>query len=65
LANHIRRVRAPGGDIDAVLEIAEPDAAVADPELLDSCLEAALAEMVALGPQPQTLARGRTARRSA
>jgi WS/DGAT/MGAT family acyltransferase len=27
LAHHVRRVRAPGGDIDAALEVAEPDAA--------------------------------------
>ncbi len=29
LAHHIRRVRAPGGDIDAVLDVAEPDAVAA------------------------------------
>jgi diacylglycerol O-acyltransferase / wax synthase len=29
LAHHLRRVRAPGGDLDAVLAVAEPDAAAA------------------------------------
>jgi diacylglycerol O-acyltransferase / wax synthase len=29
LAHHIRRVRAPGGDLDAALAVAEPDAAAA------------------------------------
>jgi WS/DGAT/MGAT family acyltransferase len=29
LAHHVRRVRAPGGDIDSVLAVAEPDAATA------------------------------------
>ena len=29
LAHHVRRVRAPGGDLDAVLAVAEPDAAAA------------------------------------
>ena len=40
--------------------------AVADPDLLTSCLEAALAEVVALGRQPHATARsGVPARRSA
>lgn len=29
LAHHVRRVRAPGGDLDAVLAVAQPDAAAA------------------------------------